>query len=377
MHVRKVLWIILLLVLVYFARPLWEDKASEYVDLSFLDAVDEVIGQVADNPTVSEAIDGAKQFTVQVGGRLQSFVSESSAEMPAAVDKPELAETESLFAIHNVTLGMSKEEAQAKVGLPLRLMRNEYGSDWHSYHQNYQNYVLLSYSQNGKVNGMFTNQDLISSTKGLTMKSDKAEVRSVLGVPLKSLQKGNVQYILDTREEYDVFKIDSIYVTVFYDIHEGDTVTAIQVIDGGLEEQRKKIYAEPDEELKEGFEYLLFELTNSARIQRELPLLKWDETARKTARKHSEDMAENRYFSHTNLAGKSPFDRMKDDGITFFVAGENLAYGQYSSIFAHEGLMNSMGHRENIVKPDFGYLGIGAAFNSDNQPYFTANFFNK
>jgi len=39
--------------------------------------------------------------------------------------------------------------------------------------------------------------------------------------------------------------------------------------------------------------------------------------------------------------------------------------------------MNSMGHRENIVKPDFGYLGIGADFNSDNQPYFTANFFNR
>lgn len=377
MHVRKVLWIILLLVLVYFARPLWEEKAGEYVDLSFLDPIDQTVGKVTDNPAVSEAIDQAKRFTVQVGGQLQSFVNESSAEMPAAVEKPELAETESLFAIHNITLGMSKEEAQAKVGLPLRLMRNEYGSDWHSYHQNYQNYVLLSYDQNGKVNGMFTNQDLISSTKGLTMKSNKTEVRAALGIPLKSLKKGNVQYILDTREEYDVFKVDSIYITIFYDIHEEDTVTAIQVVDGDLEEQRQKIYAAPSDELREGFEFLLFELTNSARIQRELPLLKWDEATRETARKHSEDMAENRYFSHTNLAGKSPFDRMKDDGITFFVAGENLAYGQYSSIFAHEGLMNSMGHRENIVNPDFGYLGIGAAFNSENQPYFTANFFNR
>ncbi|WKA58967.1 CAP domain-containing protein [Planococcus shenhongbingii] len=374
---RKVFWIIILLVLVYFARPLWEDKASEYVDLSFLDAVDQRIDQVANGPTVTDALDQAKQFTVQVGGQLQSFVSKSSAEMPAVVEKPELAQTESLFAVHNVTLGMTKEEAQAKVGLPLRLMENEYGSDWHSYHQNYQNYVLLSYDQNGKVNGMFTNQDLISSTKDITMKSNKTQVRSALGVPLKSLQKGNVQYILDTREEYDVFKIDSIYVTVFYDIHEEDTVTAIQVIDGEMEEQRPKIYAEPSKELKEGFEFLLFELTNSARIQRELPLLKWDEAARTTTRKHSADMAKNRYFSHTNQAGKSPFDRMSDDGITFFVAGENLAYGQYSSIFAHEGLMNSMGHRKNIVKPDFGYLGVGAAFNSDHQPYFTANFFNK
>lgn len=374
---RKLFWLLILLVLVFMARPIWEDKASEYVDLGFLAPIDRAVDQVTEGPAIENALTQAKQFTLQVGGQLKSFVASSSAEMPVAVSKPALDETQSLFAVHNVTLGMTKEEAQAKVGLPLRLMRNEYGTDWHSYHQDYQNYVLLSYDQEGKVNGMFTNQALISSTKGITMQSKRAEVRSALGIPLKSLQKGNVQYILDTREEYDVFKIDSIYITVFYDLHEENTVTAIQVIDGGLEENRPQIYAEPNDEVREGYEYLLFELTNSARIQRELPLLKWDEATKETARKHSEDMADNKYFSHTNLEGKSPFDRMGDDGITFFVAGENLAYGQYSSIFAHEGLMNSLGHRENIVKRDFGYLGVGAAFNSDNQPYFTANFFNR
>ncbi|MFD1864824.1 CAP domain-containing protein [Planococcus chinensis] len=374
---RKLVWLMVVLVAVFLARPLWEEKAGEYVDLGFLDSIDETIGQVKDDPSLAEAFEGAKQFTLQIGGQLESMIRNSTAEMPEAAAKPELDDTQSLFAVHNVTLGMTKEQAQANVGLPLRLMRNEYGTDWHSYHQDYQNYVLLSYDQEGHVNGMFTNQDLISSTRGITMNSHKAEVRAALGIPLKSLQKGNVQYILDTRDEYDVFKVDSLYVTVFYDVHEEDTVTALQVIDGELEQKRPQIYAEPDAELKEGFEFLLFELTNSARIQRELPLLKWDEATRETARKHSEDMAENRYFSHTNLVGKSPFDRMGDDGISFFVAGENLAYGQYSSIFAHEGLMNSMGHRENIVKPDFGYLGVGVSFNSDDQPYFTANFFNR
>ncbi|MGO1060346.1 CAP domain-containing protein [Planococcus sp. FY231025] len=377
MRVRKLVWLMVVLVAVFLARPLWEEKAGEYVDLGFLDSIDETIGQVKDDPSLAEAFEGAKQFTLQVGGQLESMIRNSTAEMPEAAAKPELDDTQSLFAVHNVTLGMTKEQAQANVGLPLRLMRNEYGTDWHSYHQDYQNYVLLSYDREGHVNGMFTNQDLISSTRGITMNSHKAEVRAALGIPLKSLQKGNVQYILDTRDEYDVFKVDSLYVTVFYDVHEEDTVTALQVIDGELEQKRPQIYAEPDGELKEGFEFLLFELTNSARIQRELPLLKWDEATRETARKHSEDMAENRYFSHTNLVGKSPFDRMGDDGISFFVAGENLAYGQYSSIFAHEGLMNSMGHRENIVKPDFGYLGVGVSFNSDDQPYFTANFFNR
>lgn len=377
MRVRKLFWLMVLLLAVFFARPIWEEPVGEYVDLSFLDSVDRTIENITEDTEVSEVVDGARSFTSRVGSQLQSLIVSSSIELPEAVAKPELAETDSLFAVHNVTLGMGKDEAQEKVGLPLRLMRNEYGIDWHSYHQDYQNYVLLSYDKNGKVNGMFTNQDLISSTEGISMDSTKSEVRALLGVPLKSLQKGNVQYILDTREEYDVFKTDNTYTTVFYDVHEEDTVTAVQVIHEDLEKARPEIYAKPNEELKEGYEYLLFELTNSARIQRDLPLLKWDEQTKVTARKHSEDMAENQYFNHTNLAGESPFDRMNDDGILFYVAGENLAYGQYSSIFAHEGLMNSMGHRENIVKPEFGFLGIGTAFNAENQPYYTANFFNR
>ncbi|WP_033542241.1 CAP-associated domain-containing protein [Planococcus sp. CAU13] len=374
---RKLFLLLLMIVLVYFARPLWEDPVGEYVDLGFLDPVDNAIDSFIGRADVSGALDEAKEFTARFASQLQTLVLTNSDNMPEAVEKPELSETDSLFAIHNVTLGMTKEEAQAKVGLPLRLMQNEYGSDWHSYHTDYQNYVLLAYDQNGRVNGMFTNQDIISSTEGITMNSNKEEVRGKLGAPLKSLQKGNVQYILDTRDEYDLFNVGDLYITVFYDIHEESTVTALQVIHEDLEKARKEIYAAPDDELREGYEYLLFELTNSARIQRELPLLKWDEQAMLTARKHSEDMAEQAYFSHTNKEGKSPFDRMSDDGINFFVAGENLAYGQYSSIFAHEGLMNSAGHRENIVKPDFGYLGIGAAFNNENQPFYTANFFNR
>ncbi|ALS79845.1 CAP-associated domain-containing protein [Planococcus kocurii] len=374
---RKLFWLIVVLLAVFFARPIWEEPVGEYVDLRFLDSVDRTVENIVEHPEVSQAFEEAKNFTSRMGTELQSLIVSSSVELPEAVAKPELVETDSLIAVHNVTLGMGKKEAQEKVGLPLRLMRNEYGTDWHSYHQDYQNYVLLSYDQNDKVNGMFTNQDLFSSKEGITMSSTKSDVRSLLGTPLKSLQKGNVQYILDTREEYDVFKTDNTYTTIFYDIHEEDTVTAVQVVHEELEKKRPEIYAEPNEKLKEGYEYLLFELTNSARIQRNLPLLTWDEQTMITARKHSDDMAENQYFSHTNLAGQSPFDRMNEDGIEFFVAGENLAYGQYSGVFAHEGLMNSIGHRENILKPEFRYLGVGTAFNSENQPYYTANFFDR
>jgi uncharacterized protein YkwD len=86
-------------------------------------------------------------------------------------------------------------------------------------------------------------------------------------------------------------------------------------------------------------------------------------------------MAVNNYFDHTNLQGESPFDRIKEDGIQYTLAGENLAYGQFSSIFAHEGLMNSLGHRKNIIKSGFEYLGVGVAFNEEAQPYYTQNYY--
>lgn len=353
---KKLFVIVLLLTAALLMKPLWEDEAKDLTALEFF-------------APLQEAAKEAKELTRRV--------TEESAVLPAPAEPQVLDPTEALFAMGNVTLGMTKEEAQKETGLPLRLMQNEYGALWHSYHQDYQNFVLLSYDEQERVNGMFTNQDMFVSVEGITMNSTRAEVRQLLGAPLEYLQKDNIQYLFDSKEQYDVFKTEDAYVTVFYDLHENDTVTAVQVIADELENTRPSIYAVPEEELKEGYEMLLFELTNAARIQRGLSLLAWDEDTRTVARKHSVEMAENNYFSHTNLAGLSPFERMQEGGVTFYLAGENLAYGQYSSIFAHEGLMNSAGHRENILKPGFRYLGVGVAFNSGNQPFFTADFFDK
>ncbi|MFC6602600.1 CAP domain-containing protein [Ectobacillus funiculus] len=44
-------------------------------------------------------------------------------------------------------------------------------------------------------------------------------------------------------------------------------------------------------------------------------------------------------------------------------------------MFAHEGLMNSLGHRENILQENYKYLGVGVAFNNESEPYYTENFY--
>ena len=110
--------------------------------------------------------------------------------------------------------------------------------------------------------------------------------------------------------------------------------------------------ARPDLEMK------MLDLVNQERTKRGLKPLQWDPELVPVARTHSQDMFARGYFSHYTLEGKDPFDRMKAAGIKYYSAGENLALGPTLSV-CHEGLMNSPGHRANILNPTYGRVGIG------------------
>lgn len=110
--------------------------------------------------------------------------------------------------------------------------------------------------------------------------------------------------------------------------------------------------------IDEEAEILMLRLVNSERIKRGIKPVIFDATLQKLAREHSRDMLERGYFSHYTPDGKSPFDRMEEMGIQYMIAGENLALAP-STELAMQGLMNSKGHKENILSPNFGKLGLG------------------
>jgi uncharacterized protein YkwD len=99
-------------------------------------------------------------------------------------------------------------------------------------------------------------------------------------------------------------------------------------------------------------------LLNAERTKRGLQPLKADAEMKEVARAHSADMFERGYFSHYTPEKNDPFDRMKAQQVKFITAGENLALAR-TVLMAHEGLMNSPGHRANILQPSFGRVGIG------------------
>ena len=109
---------------------------------------------------------------------------------------------------------------------------------------------------------------------------------------------------------------------------------------------------------KPDYEAQMLQLVNRERQKHGLHPLQADPEMLRVARAHSHDMFAKGYFAHDNLEGKDPFDRMRAANVRFSTAGENLALAQTVEI-AHANLMNSPGHRANILSPNFGRVGIG------------------
>jgi uncharacterized YkwD family protein len=103
----------------------------------------------------------------------------------------------------------------------------------------------------------------------------------------------------------------------------------------------------------------VIELTNAERRKNGLSDLQGDTKLSGVAQKKSEDMRQNHYFSHTSPTYGSPFDMMRDFGVTYKTAGENIAQGQQTPEQVVQAWMNSEGHRKNILSKDFTHIGVG------------------
>lgn len=109
------------------------------------------------------------------------------------------------------------------------------------------------------------------------------------------------------------------------------------------------------------FENEVIRLVNEIRAESGLkPLLVNWELSR-VARFKSQDMVDNRYFSHTSPIYGSPFQMIRDFGLSFRTAGENIAYGQRTPQAVVNAWMNSSGHRANILNASYTQIGVGYA----------------
>ena len=107
------------------------------------------------------------------------------------------------------------------------------------------------------------------------------------------------------------------------------------------------------------YEAEVVRLVNEIRAENGLKPLTLHWELSRVARYKSEDMKNNRYFSHTSPVYGSPFQMIKNFGISFRSAGENIAKGYATPQAVVNGWMNSSGHRANILNSSYTHIGVG------------------
>ncbi len=120
----------------------------------------------------------------------------------------------------------------------------------------------------------------------------------------------------------------------------------------------------------------LLQATNASRAQARqcgsesfaaAPALIWNDSLAEAARKHSNDMASNNFFSHTGSDGLQVWDRANAEGYQYRYIGENIAAGQTTVGIAQDGWVKSPGHCSNIMNPQIVEMGAACVADSGSQ----------
>jgi uncharacterized YkwD family protein len=122
------------------------------------------------------------------------------------------------------------------------------------------------------------------------------------------------------------------------------------------------------------YEQQVVDLVNKERAAAGLPALKANTKLAAVAEKKAEDLRDKNYFDHQSPTYGSPFDMMKQFGITYTSAGENIAKGQKTPAEVMNGWMNSPGHRANILNSSYTEIGVGYVTDSNGTAYWVQHF---
>jgi uncharacterized protein YkwD len=120
-------------------------------------------------------------------------------------------------------------------------------------------------------------------------------------------------------------------------------------------------------------ERMIFDMVNRSRAEAGLAPLEYDDALAAVGRGHSADMRANRFFAHVSPTQGDLTDRMTRAGIKGRRFTENIAANPDLGS-AHRGLMDSPGHRKNILDPEATRLGVGIVQGEDKQLFITENF---
>ncbi|MCP1148214.1 MULTISPECIES: CAP domain-containing protein [Bacillus] len=211
----------------------------------------------------------------------------------------------------------------------------------------------------------------ISSDVNKLSKSNQKEIEALLNKLIKSGQPvTGTKVVKEVNKAKNEQKQESVKKTTA----SKPSTPAKQNTNNNTKADQKDTTATKADSSLNAFEKEVVELTNKERAKQGLKALSVDSKLSKSARAKSQDMKDKNYFSHTSPTYGSPFDQMKQFGITYKTAGENIAQGQRSPQEVVTAWMNSKGHRANILNKNYTHIGVGYVKSGN---YWTQQFIGK
>lgn len=170
---------------------------------------------------------------------------------------------------------------------------------------------------------------------------------------IRIFAKVGTWYVVQTDKDY-IGAVSSKYVRLVYPQSNNTTTTTSLTAD----------------------EQEVFNLINQKRTEQGLPALAIDEELQNVAKIKAQDMVNNGYFSHNSPTYGTPFEMIKNFGISYKAAGENIA-GNSSNSGAVNAWMNSEGHKANILSNSFNYTGVAVVNSSTYGKIYVQMFIGK
>ena len=320
----------------------------------------------------------------------QSGIDHATIQTPENQNAATLPPSKDEKGIYGIYIGQSSHDVLSLLGAPQRKDPSAFGYEWWVYNNEGSHYIQIGIQNNNVV-------DLYSpgrawNFKGIHKGSTEDQLHKVFSIkPTVTFTYDRAEFtIKNILNERPLVILNDIPTLFYLDKHDQNKVVGIRFmtkewlvksklysIEWTYYKTPPDVYAQPlsaeqQNSDQRATEEQIFDLVNVVRTEYGLPTLQWNEGAATVARGHSLDMLEHHYFDHvSSTTGMDPFERMKKNGIKFRTAGENIAMGYMDAIEVHHGWMNSLGHRKNILHPDFKTLGVGVVRNYSTQNFVT------
>lgn len=286
-------------------------------------------------------------------------------------------------------LNKSANELVENFGEPQQKDSSAYGYEWWVYTDKQEQFIQFGIDD-GQVKSIYAlGSQLSIEPAEIGMAYDStADVFSFSSDVTYSRDVSSYTFRLSDAElqERPLVKVtDDIFLQLYFDTFTNE-LAAIRMLSADILllhqpyelRYRGELPEEPDftneqwTQIEEGAEQQIFHMTNVMRNQYGKTALEWDKTVSDVAYLHSEDMAENNYFSHYAQNGDGLKERLEAKEVFYQSAGENIAAQYPDAQAALHGWLNSEGHREALLKDDFTHLGVGVY-----RFYYTQNFLKK